>query len=216
MVGATHQTGERERMADQDKPATLDSTLDQEGFDRAVGIMCAFMTAYEIFRHRVITQVRTLFAEGTTDEGPLVSSEYRNLVLRANANELRACLNWLRDLGAISVENMRTFDRLRGYRGEIATLFLDQIATPQVDTYLKGVEEIDKLLGGIEAWWAVKVRSVADEDSPSKRARTAEHMQRSILTLKMLKRIARGDAPDAWRLYEYFSNFEEIDTDTLQ
>jgi len=203
-------------MAEQDKSTTLGSVLDQQGFDRAVYIMCAFMAAYEIFRHRVITQVRTLFAEGTTDEGPLVSSEYRDLVLRANANELRACLNWLRDLGAISVENMRTFDRLRGYRGEIATLFLGQIASDRMETYLKGLEEIDELLGGIESWWAIKVRSDADEDSPGKRAKTAEHMQRSILTLKMLKRVARGDAADAWRLYQYFDSFEKIDTDTLQ
>jgi hypothetical protein len=111
---------------------------------------------------------------------------------------------------------MRTFDRLRGYRGEIATLFLEQISSTHIDTYLKGLEEIDKLLGGIEAWWAVKVRSDADEDSPRKRAQTAEHMQRSILTLKMLKRVARDDATDAWRLYRHFRSFDEIDTDTLQ
>lgn len=203
-------------MPDPDIPVETDEAVDQKTFDRAVRVMCGFMSAYEVFRHRVISQVRTLFAEGTTDEGPLVSAEYRQLVSPAHVNELRACLNWLRDLGAVSADDMRTFDRLRGHRGEIATLFLDQISSTQIDTYLNGLEEIDKLLCGIEAWWAIKVRSEADEDSPSKRARTAEHMQRSILTLKMLKRVARDDSADAWRLYQYFTNFEEIDTDTLQ
>ncbi len=198
-----------------DTPATMNYEVDPQGFERGVRVMCAFMAAYEVFRHRVITQVRTLFAEGTTDEGPLVSSEYRKLVSPAHVNELRACLNWLRDLGAVSAEHMRTFDRLRGYRGEIATLFLDQLSTERIDTYLKGMEEVDTLLNGIESWWAVKVRSDADEDSPSKRARTAEHMQRSILTLKILKRVARDDRDDAWRLYEHFRAYEEIDTDTM-
>ena len=188
--------------------------VDQTAFERATRVMGAFMAAYEVFRHRIITQVRTLFAEGTTDEGPLVSGEYWKIVA-PGTNELRACLNWLRDLEAISAEKMRTFDRLRGYRGQIATLFFDQISTEHIDTYLNGVQEIDDLLSGIEAWWAIRVRSDADEDSPSKRAHTAEHMQRAILTIKMLKRVARDDPEDAWRLYQHYITFKEIDSDTL-
>ena len=202
-------------MSDTELPLPVGEGVDQAAFERATRIICAFMTAYEVFRHRIITQVRTLFAEGTTDEGPLVSGEYWKIVA-PGTNELRACLSWLRDLDAISAEKMRTFDRLRGYRGQIATLFLDQIASEHVATYLKAIQEIDDLLGGIEAWWAVKVRSDADEDSPSKRAHTAEHMQRSILTIKMLKRVARDDPDDAWRLFQHYLTFNEIDTDTLQ
>ena len=201
-------------MSESELPLPGGSDVDQPLFEHAARVMCSFMAAYEVFRHRIITQVRTLFAEGTTDEGPLVSAEYWTVV-SPGTNELRACLNWLRDLEAISAEQMRTFDRLRGYRGQIATLFLDQIATEHIATYLKGVQEIDDLLSGIEAWWAIKVRSDADEDSPSKRAHTAEHMQRSILTIKMLKRVARDDEHDAWRLYQHFLSFDEIDSDTL-
>ncbi|MEE8133589.1 MAG: hypothetical protein V3T56_00950 [Gemmatimonadales bacterium] len=201
-------------MSDAELPLPAGEAVDQTAFERATRIMCGFMAAYEVFRHRIITQVRTLFAEGTTDEGPLVSAEYWKIV-EPGTNELRACLNWLRDLEAISAEKMRTFDRLRGYRGQIATLFFDQISDEHIETYLKGIQEIDDLLGGIEAWWAIKVRSDADEDSASKRAHTAEHMQRSILTIKMLKRVARDDANDAWRLYQHFLAFKEIDTDTL-
>ena len=40
-------------------------------------------------------------------------------------------------------------------------------------------------------------------------------MQRSILTIKMLKRVARDDEDDAWRLYQHFLSFHEIDVDTL-
>jgi len=201
-------------MSDTELPLPVGEDVDQAAFERATRIMCGFMTAYEVFRHRIITQVRTLFAEGTTDEGPLVSAEYWKIVA-PGTNELRACLNWLRDLEAITAEKMRTFDRLRGYRGQIATLFFDQISDEHVETYLKGIQEIDDLLNGIESWWAIKVRSDADEDSPSKRAHTAEYMQRSILTIKMLKRVARDDANDAWRLYRHYLSFREIDTDTL-
>ena len=74
-------------MTDQGLPLPVGEGVDQTAFERATRVMCAFMAAYEVFRHRIITQVRTLFAEGTTDEGPLVSAEYWKVVA-PGTNEL--------------------------------------------------------------------------------------------------------------------------------
>ncbi len=163
--------------------------------------MCAFSAAFDVFRQRVITQVRTLFADASTDDGPLVSSEYRKLIYPAQTDELRACLNWLRDLSALTRQDMLTFEKLKGHRAEAAHLFLAQAESDQIAVYRSALDELVALLQKIEVWWATRVRSDMDTDSPSRRAHTAEHMQQSILTLKLLCKVADGHQADAWKAY---------------
>ena len=171
--------------------------MNPEQLQRALITMCAFVTTYEILHRRVVTQVRTFFADDETFDGPKVVEEYKTAVYARDRNELRGCLLWFRDLDALTDADLLAFDKIRSYRNEITHEPVDCVATNRVPVYLNGFADLLSLLEKIEDWWHKKVGP--SDKSPA---------WNTLLGARMLYRLAHGSGSDAWKVFEEYQQQE--------
>ena len=79
-----------------------------------------FLTAFEMFKERVVGLPKTFFMDINKSDGYTINEQYKKDVLSKNNSRVYASLLWLKELGAIDQADIDNFDEIREHRNELA------------------------------------------------------------------------------------------------
>jgi len=163
-----------------------------------------FITAFEIFKARVIEKPETFFCNGYDENGPIISSKYTSDVLSKNKSKLYASLLWLKEMDAIEQSDIDLFDSIRKHRNEVAHEPLEFIALHTRDFDISKFQSLIALLRKIEVWWLINFEVAIDPDMLPEGADTNGIIPGPIWSLQLMLDIALGNEPEEGYYYNSF------------
>ncbi len=161
-----------------------------------------FITAFEILKDSIVSDVREFYTNGFDESGPTVGDEYQIKVLSRNRSPLYASLQWLRENGAIGDEDLAIFEKLKLTRNQLAhELFA--VVTGQVESaYEAQFTDLVTLLRKIGVWWVVNVEVPTNPDFNGQEGiDEANIVPGTALVLQMFIEVATGNTEllERWR-----------------
>ncbi len=146
----------------------LINVLDKDILQDNIKFAALFIMNFECLKEFVIARMKDFFTdEFEVIDGkfiPTVSNEYQTKLkqLDKNGNKLHASIQWFKELGAISGEDVELFYRLRDKRSYITHEFTMAVAQGFTEEELSMFNEMVKLYGKIDRWWINEVEIVTD------------------------------------------------------
>jgi hypothetical protein len=153
-----------------------------------------YIAAFESLKDAIVSRPRSFYSEGFDESGEQVGPRYATEVLSRNRSTVHASLQWLRDQGAVSEDDISAFMRAKELRNLLAHDLLKKL---ERETLLPDVElgfrSLLELLRKVEVWWIANVEVPMNPDFDS--IEVAEHdiLPGSVAGLHMLIHIALGD-----------------------
>lgn len=176
--------------------------LDPEMVRPSLFMAAMFITAFEILKDSIVSDVREFYTNGFDESGPTVGDEYQIKVLSRNRSPLYASLQWLRENGAIGDEDLAIFEKLKLTRNQLAhELFA--VVTGQVESaYEAQFTDLVTLLRKIGVWWVVNVEVPTNPDFNGQEGiDEANIVPGTALVLQMFIEVATGNTEllERWR-----------------
>ena len=176
--------------------------LDPEMVRPSLFMAAMFITAFEILKDSIVSDVREFYTNGFDESGPTVGDEYQIKVLSRNRSPLYASLQWLRENGAIGDEDLAIFEKLKLTRNQLAhELFA--VVTGQVESaYEAQFTDLVTLLRKIGVWWVVNVEVPTNPDFNGQEGiDEANIVPGTALVLQMFIEVASGSTEllERWR-----------------
>lgn len=175
--------------------------LDPEVVRPSLFLATMFITAFEILKDSIVEDVRGFYTNGFDENGPTVGDEYKSKVLSKNKSPLYASLQWLRENEAIDDEDLKTFEKLKNTRNQLAHQ-LFAVVTGQVESaHESQFAELMALLRKIGVWWVVNVEIPTNPDYDGQEIDEEGIVPGPILSLQMLIEVASRNTEllENWR-----------------
>jgi len=156
-----------------------------------------FIATYEMLKSSVVDKIRQFFCCGFDETGDLIDPKYEAVVLRRHKKVTEASLLWLKEMGAVDDDDIRSFRYLTDARNNLAHEML---------ALLSGQKEIDlnahfstliALLRKIDVWWVINLDIATDPDRMDKEVREEDVTPGSIIISQILMDVALGDEQEA-------------------
>lgn len=131
-------------------------------------ITCSiYLTAFHLLKSSIIDRIKGFFMDGFKDGQVLVSPDYLAEVLARNRSPVHASLDWLKENGAISENDIALFGRLALHRNRIShALHSNLLNEDLMNEFPALFDELRTLLRKIEVWWIVNVDMTLTDDIP--------------------------------------------------
>ena len=126
-------------------------------------ISSLFITAYDLLKNSIISQIVSFFTNGFDQNGYIIDKNYKTSVLAlAPKNKLKASLLWLIKNGVITEEDKIKFDKIKEQRNLLAHEILQFLtdSEKEIDTSL--LLDIKHLLKKIDQWFILEVEIPTD------------------------------------------------------
>lgn len=123
-----------------------------------------FVLVWELLCDSVIEQVESFFLIGFDKDGLTYSSNYKEEVLSRHRSRLEASMLWLRDMGAISDDDIDSVGTLREYRNQVVHELPERLFSekPAVDVHMAGLAM--EMLRKIDTWFIREVEIPTNPD----------------------------------------------------
>lgn len=172
-------------------------------------VISLFITAFEIFKERVIEKPETFFTNGFNEKGMLVSKKYETEVLSLSKSRLYASLLWLKEMGAVDDADIKSFDEIRKHRNEVTHELIDFLSNINKNFDHMKFKALIDLLAKIENWWLLNFEIAIDPDMIPDGAKPEDVVSGTMMSLKLLLSIALGTEPEEGY---YYNSFKKIKT----
>lgn len=175
--------------------------LDPEVVRPSLFLATMFITTFEILKNSVVDRIRDFYTNGFDESGPVVGPDYQTKVTSRNRSVFYASLRWLRENDVIDDEDLRTFERLKQTRNQLAHQ-LFAVVTGQVElAHEAQFEVLVALLRKIEVWWVVNLEIPTNPDFDGQEIDEEDIVPGAILSLQMLIQVASGSTEllEHWR-----------------
>lgn len=163
-----------------------------------------FITAFEMFKDRVVEKPESFFTNGFNEEGLIVDEQYKTEVLSLSKSKLYASLLWFRKMEAIEQTDLDIFDSIRKHRNEVAHEPMDFLANAKRNFDASKFRDLISLLGKIEKWWLTNFELSIDPDILPKGANQDDVIPGPIWSLQLMLDIALGNEPEEGYYYQAF------------
>jgi hypothetical protein len=163
-----------------------------------------FITAFEMFKDRVIKKPETFFTNGFDEKGLIVDEQYKTDVLARSTSKLYASLLWLEKMDAIEQTDIAIFDSIRQHRNEVAHEPMEFLANAKRNFDTSKFQDLIMLLAKIEKWWLVNFELSIDPDMLPEGANPDEVVSGPIWSLQLMLDIALGNEPEQGYYYKTF------------
>lgn len=156
-----------------------------------------FIATYEMLKSSVVDKIRQFFCCGFDETGDLIDPKYEVVVLRRHKKVTEASLLWLKEMGAVDDDDIRSFRVLTDTRNNLAHEML---------AILSGQKEIDlnahfstliALMRKVDVWWVINLDIATDPDMIDKEVREEDVTPGSIIISQILMDVALGDEQEA-------------------
>ncbi|MCZ8159003.1 MAG: hypothetical protein O9256_03850 [Rhizobiaceae bacterium] len=160
-----------------------------------------FITTFEILKDTVKDRVRDFYTHGFGPGGPAVDPDYQQQVASRNKSILYASLDWLREQGAIDVDDLKLFEELRTTRNLLAHKLFMVVSGQVPSQHSSQLPMLFGLLRKIETWWVVNVEIPIAGDFSAQDIDESQVVPGSIISLQMLIEVASGNKEllEYWR-----------------
>lgn len=163
-----------------------------------------FITAFEMFKDRVVEKPETFFTNGFDEKGFIVDERYKTDVLARSTSKLYASLLWLEEMDAIEQTDIAIFDSIRQHRNEVAHEPMEFLASAKRNFDSSKFQDLIMLLAKIEKWWFVNFELSIDPDMLPEGANLDEVVPGPIWSLQLMLDIALGNEPEQGYYYNAF------------
>jgi hypothetical protein len=162
-------------------------------------ISCSiYLTAFQLLKACVIDRIKSFFTDGFKEGQILVSAEYSTDVLARNRSPVYASLDWLKENGALTNEDIALYGRLAQDRNDISHALHSNLLN---DTSMRELpvlfDQLRQLLRKIEVWWIVNVdMTIAQDDLPGDVA-DSDIVPGPLIMLDLMIGVALGSDDEA-------------------
>ena len=163
-----------------------------------------FITAFEMFKDRVVGKPESFFTNGFKEDGLIVDEEYKTEVLALSKSKLYASLLWFKKLEAIDESDIVIFDSIRQHRNEVAHEPMEFLANSKRNFDSAKFQDLITLLAKIEKWWFINFELSIDPDMLPEGANSDEVLPGPIWSLQLMLDIAQGNEPEEGYYYKAF------------
>lgn len=178
--------------------------LNPESLKNNLIAISLFITAFEMFKDRVIEKPETFFTNGFDEKGLIVDGRYKSEVLSLSKSKLYASLLWLKSMDAIEQMDITTFDAIRQHRNQVAHEPMEFLANATRNFDPSMFKNLISLLSKIEKWWFVNFELSIDPDMLPDGANAEDVVPGPIWSLQLMLEIALGNEPEEGYYYKAF------------
>jgi hypothetical protein len=192
-------------MATEDSASSWEKFLHPETLRGNLITISLFISAFEMFKDRVIEKPETFFSNGFDQNGLILDDSYKVEVLSKNKSRLYASLLWFKEMGAIDDADIEAFDAIRKHRNEVTHELLDFLSNAERNLHVAKFKDLLRLLSKIEKWWFVNFEMAINPDIPED-VNVDEVMFGPMLSMQLMLDIALGNEPQEGYYYNAFKN----------
>lgn len=163
-----------------------------------------FISAFEMFKDRVIGNPKAFFSDGFDENGLITNERYKSEVLSKSKNPLFASLLWYKEMEAIDDDDIETFDGIRKHRNEVTHELLSFLSDVKRNLDVGKFQELIALLSKIEKWWLVNFEMAINPNLVPDNIDPDEVIPGPIWSLQLMLDIALGNEPEEGYYYNEF------------
>lgn len=164
-----------------------------------------FISAFEMFKDRVIEKPETFFSDGFDQNGLIIGEQYKSEVLSKSKSLLYASLLWFKEMGAVDDKDIEKFDAIRKHRNEVTHELLSFLSDAKRNLDVEKFQELIALLSKIEKWWLINFEMAIDPDMVPNDVDPDEVIAGPIWSLQLMLDIALGNEPEEGYYYNEFT-----------
>lgn len=154
-----------------------------------------FISAFEMFKDRVIEKPETLFLNGFDQNGPIVDEKYKTEVLSKSKSRIHASLLWFKEMEAIDDDDIESFDIIRKHRNEVTHELTDFLSNANRDLDPTSFQRLIALLSKIEKWWLINFEMAINPEMVPDSVNVDDVIPGTIWSLQLMLDIALGNEP---------------------
>lgn len=182
-----------------------DNFLDPTVLRKQLIAASVYLAVFELLKDVLVDRIGAFFANQYDESGWVASPEYKDEVLSRNKSALYASLDWLRNMEAISEQDIEVFGKINALRNRIAHNLFEVLASvglpPEVeDCYI----EMRHLIRKVELWWILNVEVDINPDLVDKEVAAETVASGTEIGVALLGDIAFGDGQISESVYEHF------------
>ncbi|WP_404973094.1 hypothetical protein [Vibrio campbellii] len=166
--------------------------------------------AFEMLKSAIEDKIREFFTNGFDENGPIVSDDYKQKVLKLNRSRTYASLYWLKEMDAINESDLETFERIKRHRNELTHELFKFVSEGCSFDVNESFNDMVALLKKVELWWFVNLEMAIDPDTYPPDIDLEQVSLGRVLGLEMLITTALGSEDEAMKFYHDFVRQTEI------
>lgn len=149
-----------------DYRARLRDNLNPEALSKELIRAGTLLTGYELVKTAIMDDVKGFYTLGFND--PRLDRRYHQEVLTLGPNKLQASLNWLVSNGALTSQQVHSFEVIRGHRGELAHELAGYLIDPDDGVRMDLVDDLYEIVKSLDRFWGpIHVAASPDFDGKS-------------------------------------------------
>ena len=168
-----------------------------------------FISAYEMFKDKVVEKPVYFFSDTFDKDGPVTGEEYRAEVLSLSKNRLEASLLWFQQMEALDQADMDSFHRIRKHRNELTHEMVEFLSDSRKSLDVELFQSLIALLTKVEKWWFENFELGVDPDILPAGANPADVIPGPVWSLQLMLDIALGNEPEEGH---YFNEYRKRKT----
>jgi len=163
-----------------------------------------FISAFEMFKRRVIEKPETFFTDGFDQNGLIVDERYKTDVLSKSKSRLYASLLWFKEMGAIDNADIQIFDTIRKHRNEVVHELMDFLSNAKRNLDPNIFQNLVALLAKVEKWWLINFEMAINPDMVPDSVNEEDVIPGPIWSLRLMLDIALGNEPEEGYYFKAF------------
>jgi len=163
-----------------------------------------FISAFEMFKDRVIEKPETFFSNGFDQNGLIVDEKYKTEVLSKSKSRLYASLLWFKEMEAIDDEDIESFDIIRKHRNEVTHELTDFLSNANRNLDPTAFQRLIALLSKIEKWWLINFEMAINPEMVPESVNVDDVIPGPMWSLQLMLDIALGNEPEEGYYYNAF------------
>ena len=163
-----------------------------------------FISAFEMFKRRVIEKPETFFTDGFDQNGLIVDERYKTDVLSKCKSRLYASLLWFKEMGAIDNADIQIFDTIRKHRNEVVHELMDFLSNAKRNLDPNIFQNLVALLAKVEKWWLINFEMAINPDMVPDSVNEEDVIPGPIWSLRLMLDIALGNEPEEGYYFKAF------------
>lgn len=193
-------------MATEESKRSWEKFLHPETLRENLIVISLFISAFEMFKDRIIEKPETFFCNGFDENGLIIDEKYKVEVLSKNKSRLYASLLWLKDMGAVDDHDIEIFDSIRKHRNEVTHELLTFLSDAKRNFDVTRFESLVNLLAKIEKWWLINFELAIDPEMVPEDVNVDDVTPGPMWSLQLMLDIALGNEPKEGYYYDAFKN----------
>lgn len=171
-----------------------EETLNPEIMRERLISISMYITAFELLRETIIDNIRSFYAEGYDQNGPIIGKDYQDEVLSRNKSEVYASLNWLVEHQAINTKDIESFEKIKKVRNRLAHELLHVFTRAETFNLVEEFNPLIELIRKIGVWWVVNVEVPTNPDYDGEEIDESGVIPGAIISFQAMLEVASGNS----------------------